>query len=80
MKKCGFSYAKWMGQCGNCGAWNSLLEQEVTAENGFGGIGAGHSGGKKSALKNAEISGKKTCACALRADECRLLIHLILQN
>lgn len=27
-QQCGTSYSKWVGKCENCGAWNSLLEQE----------------------------------------------------
>lgn len=47
-QKCGAAYAKWVGQCSNCGAWNSLVEQiqESPAD-------------LKSALKKGEASGKK---------------------
>ncbi len=27
-QQCGATYSKWVGKCENCGAWNSLLEQE----------------------------------------------------
>lgn len=27
--ECGNEYAKWMGQCPSCGAWNTLVEQKV---------------------------------------------------
>ncbi len=27
-QQCGANYSKWVGKCENCGAWNSLLEQE----------------------------------------------------
>ena len=50
-QQCGAVYAKWMGQCGNCGAWNSLVEQEVDA--GMTG------GGGKSAVAKGRASGKK---------------------
>ncbi len=49
-QQCGAVYAKWVGQCGNCSAWNSLVEQ-VVADGG--GAGA------KSALAKGKTSGKK---------------------
>ncbi len=47
-QQCGAVYAKWVGQCANCNAWNSLVEQvaESAAE-------------KKSALEKGKLSGKK---------------------
>ena len=33
-QQCGAVYAKWMGQCSNCGSWNSLMEQAVEVEFG----------------------------------------------
>lgn len=47
-QQCGAVYAKWVGQCTNCNAWNSLVEQvaESAAE-------------KKSALEKGKMSGKK---------------------
>ena len=47
-QQCGASYAKWMGQCTNCGSWNSLVEQAVEVESG-----------KKSAIEKGRASGKK---------------------
>lgn len=47
-QQCGTSYAKWMGQCANCGSWNSLVEQVVEPDNS-----------KKSALNKGQASGKK---------------------
>lgn len=48
-QQCGATYAKWVGQCTNCGNWNSLVEQApLDAE----------SGGKSAVAKGA-ISGKK---------------------
>ena len=48
-QQCGASYAKWMGQCTNCNAWNSLVEQVVDlAESG-----------KKTAIEKGRASGKK---------------------
>ncbi|MBQ3470119.1 DNA repair protein RadA [Candidatus Saccharibacteria bacterium] len=48
-QQCGAVYAKWMGQCTNCSAWNSLVEQMPEAA-GAGG---------KSALSKGQVSGKK---------------------
>ena len=48
-QQCGTKYAKWMGQCNNCGAWNSLVEQMPEAP----------AGGGKSALAKGQVSGKK---------------------
>ena len=50
-QQCGAVYAKWVGQCSNCSAWNSLVEQ--VAENAGGGAGG------KSALAKGAVSGKK---------------------
>ena len=47
-QQCGASYTKWVGQCTNCGNWNSLVEQIVEQEVG-----------KKSALHKGQASGKK---------------------
>ena len=49
-QQCGAAYAKWVGQCSNCSAWNSLVEQ-VTSNGGAGGA--------KSALAKGAVSGKK---------------------
>ncbi|MDO4526668.1 MAG: DNA repair protein RadA [Candidatus Saccharibacteria bacterium] len=48
-QQCGTTYAKWVGQCANCGSWNSLVEQAPLD---------GESGGKSAVAKGA-ISGKK---------------------
>ncbi len=48
-QQCGAVYAKWVGQCTNCQAWNSLVEQVLDAVN-VGG---------KSALAKGKASGKK---------------------
>lgn len=53
-QQCGNVNAKWMGQCLNCGSWNSFVEQGISA----GGVG-GASGGGKSALAKGKASGKK---------------------
>ena len=47
-QQCGAAYAKWMGQCSNCSAWNSLVEQVVEPVSGA-----------KSALAKGAVSGKK---------------------
>ncbi|MBQ3413294.1 DNA repair protein RadA [Candidatus Saccharibacteria bacterium] len=47
-QQCGASYAKWVGQCTNCQAWNSLVEQVAESESGG-----------KSAVAKGRVSGKK---------------------
>lgn len=47
-QQCGASYIKWVGQCTNCSAWNSLVEQVAEVELG-----------KKSAIEKGRVSGKK---------------------
>ena len=47
-QQCGASYAKWVGQCNNCKAWNSLVEQVAESE-----------AGAKSAVAKGQVSGKK---------------------
>ena len=47
-QQCGATYAKWVGQCANCQAWNSLVEQIVEPESN-----------KKSAIEKGRVSGKK---------------------
>ncbi|MBR3236093.1 DNA repair protein RadA [Candidatus Saccharibacteria bacterium] len=47
-QQCGVAYAKWVGQCANCKAWNSLVEQVVEPELG-----------KKAAIEKAKTSGRK---------------------
>ena len=51
-QQCGSVYTKWVGQCGNCSAWNSLVEQVVEPSSGAGA-------GGKSALAKGQASGKK---------------------
>lgn len=47
-QQCGASYTKWVGQCANCGNWNSLVEQVAEVELG-----------KKSTIEKGRASGKK---------------------
>ena len=47
-QQCGAAYAKWVGQCANCQAWNSLVEQVVETESN-----------KKTAIEKGKLSGKK---------------------
>lgn len=47
-QQCGASYTKWMGQCSNCGEWNSLVEQAVEDVSD-----------KKLTIDKAKSSGKK---------------------
>ena len=48
-QQCGAVYAKWVGQCTNCGTWNSLIEQMPEASGAAG----------KSAISKGAVSGKK---------------------
>ncbi len=47
-QQCGATYRKWAGQCSNCSAWNSLVEQVVADEQE-----------KKTAISRGQASGKK---------------------
>lgn len=47
-QECGHTYSKWMGQCTNCNAWNSLVEQIPETESA-----------KKAAIEKGRLSGKK---------------------
>ena len=46
--ECGMTFAKWLGQCSNCGSWNTLVETIPIA-----------SAEGKNALAGAKVSGKK---------------------
>ena len=47
-QQCGNTYKKWVGQCSNCGTWNSLVEQVVEDV-----------ADKKLTIEKAKSSGKK---------------------
>lgn len=47
-QQCGAVYKKWVGQCSNCGNWNSLVEQVLEGASS-----------EKSAIGKAKLSGKK---------------------
>ena len=47
-QQCGAVYTKWVGQCSNCGEWNSLVEQAVE-----------NPADKKLTIEKAKSSGKK---------------------
>ena len=47
-QQCGTKYAKWVGQCSNCGQWNTLVEQAPAIE-----------AEQKTAIAKAKVSGKK---------------------
>lgn len=54
-QQCGQSYKKWVGQCTNCKAWNTLVEQVAeTAAAGKAAIAKGQASGKK--LEYVKIS------------------------
>ncbi len=55
--QCGAAFSKWMGQCTDCGAWNSLAEtiSELTAENKFVGYAGGVTSGKLQGLDEVKV-------------------------
>ncbi|MBQ6461614.1 DNA repair protein RadA [Candidatus Saccharibacteria bacterium] len=57
-QQCGAVYTKWVGQCTNCSAWNSLVEQIVESESA-----------KKTALEKGKMSGKKLNFVKLKSVE-----------
>ena len=57
-QQCGQTYKKWVGQCNNCGSWNSLVEQ--VAEN---------PADKKLTIDKAKSSGKKLDFVKLKSVE-----------
>jgi len=42
--ECGASFPKWAGQCGECGAWNTLQEQTAETSTPLSGRFAGYTG------------------------------------
>ncbi len=58
---CGSDYSKWQGQCGDCGAWNTLVEirlgtgRERPAAGSRRGAGAGFAGSREPARVLADI-------------------------
>jgi DNA repair protein RadA/Sms len=59
---CGASFPKWAGQCADCGAWNTLLEQAPSAGTPSGGRFAGYSGDAKaqSVRRLSEVAAEST--------------------
>ncbi len=41
-QECGSQSPKWLGRCADCGAWNSLVEERVQADNAAAGAGGPH--------------------------------------
>lgn len=57
--ECGATFPKWAGQCGECGAWNTLVETVV--ESAPGASGRGGWAGQQAVLKTlAEVSVEET--------------------
>ncbi|ENA33246.1 MULTISPECIES: DNA repair protein RadA [Pseudomonas] len=57
--ECGATFPKWAGQCGECGAWNTLVETVV--ESAAGASGRGGWAGQQTVLKTlAEVSVEET--------------------
>ena len=59
---CGAGFPKWAGQCADCGAWNTLLEQAPSAGTPSGGRFAGYSGDAKaqSVRRLSEVAAEST--------------------
>ena len=60
---CGSDYAKWQGQCNDCGAWNTLSEIRLGPAAGkgpgrAGGGASGNRGGFAGALAGARVLGE----------------------
>jgi len=49
---CGSDFAKWQGQCSDCGAWNTLSEVKLGPAKGSGRAGA-QSGGRRAGFSGA---------------------------
>jgi DNA repair protein RadA/Sms len=50
-QECGSQAPKWIGRCGDCGAWNSYVEERPQAQDG--GIGAAAAAGHRYAIGGA---------------------------
>ncbi|MGN0331175.1 MAG: DNA repair protein RadA [Kineothrix sp.] len=57
-QECGYESAKWMGQCPGCKAWNTLVEERVTAAvKGRGGTaGMGTGAGRPEPARLSQVS------------------------
>ncbi len=53
--ECGSTFPKWAGQCGDCGAWNTLVETVVEATPAASGR-AGWAGDQANIKTLAEVS------------------------
>lgn len=49
-RECAATYPKWMGQCLDCKAWNSLDEEQVSAVQSKPSRGGGYTGGASQAI------------------------------
>src|SRR5215831_17794500 len=41
-QECGSQSPKWLGRCGDCGAWNTFVEERVQPADAASGAAAGH--------------------------------------
>ena len=63
-QECGAQAPKWTGRCGECGAWNSLVEERPAAdnalagkaENRYGQFGAGSNAKLYAEVENANAA------------------------
>jgi DNA repair protein RadA/Sms len=57
-QQCGRKFAREMGRCPQCGAWNSMVEEIVPPASKAGGVSASHGLGVRSAPRRlSEVSG-----------------------
>lgn len=57
--ECGTNHTKWAGQCGDCSAWNSIVEFKESASKSGGAASAisrGYAGAKESVKKLSDIA------------------------
>ncbi len=52
-QECGAQSQKWLGRCADCGAWNSLVEEQAVPESAGGGAAAAAAGNRYSLASTA---------------------------
>lgn len=59
---CGANHSKWAGQCGDCGAWNTIAEfrESSNKAGAASAVARGYSGAKESAKKLSSIKSEET--------------------
>ena len=57
-QQCAAQFAKWLGRCTECGAWETVVEETVAPRPGGGGVGGGFGGARTSVAINAARAAK----------------------